>query len=65
MDQRDRPASTSFQRGDHADAVEVTSQMVDAGLAELWPGEMRPYQDEAEVLGRVFVAMVNAQRGRQ
>lgn len=44
---------------DEDKSIEVTSEMVDAGLAELFPCELRPYQDEEEVLGRVFRAMVN------
>lgn len=36
----------------------ITPEMIEAGLAALWPTEVRPYQDEAEVLGRIFRAMV-------
>jgi hypothetical protein len=41
------------------DVVIVTDEMVAAGRAELWPCELRSYQDAEEVLGRVFVAMLN------
>ena len=38
--------------------IEITDEMVAAGRAELWPCEVRPYQDEEEVLVRVFLAML-------
>jgi hypothetical protein len=41
-----------------ADEPEVTAEMVSAGLAALWPCELHPCQDEAEVLAKVFRAMV-------
>jgi hypothetical protein len=45
--------------GGTQDEIKVTSEMVSAGVSELGPCELRPYQDEAEVLGRVFRAMLN------
>ena len=40
------------------EGVEITEEMVASGRAELWPCVLRPYQDEEEVLSRVFLAML-------
>ena len=42
----------------NAEEIEVTEEMISAGMAELSPCTLRPFQDENDVMGRVFVAMV-------
>ena len=49
-------------QGDYIQEIEVTDQMISAGLAALFPSaELHPAADEAEVMARVFRAMVMAQ----
>ncbi len=65
--ERDRPA-VNRERAKHGapdESVAVTSEMVSAGVGALWPCELLPFQHEAEVLGRVYVAMRNARPGRR
>lgn len=45
-------------KGDYGFDGEITDAMVRAGLAELWPCELRLFQNEAEVMARVYRAMV-------
>ena len=38
--------------------IEITPEMVEAGLMALWPCELLAFQDAAEVLEQVFRAMM-------
>ncbi len=38
-------------------SIVVTPEMVAAGLTALWPCVLKSYQDEEEVMRRVYIAM--------
>jgi hypothetical protein len=43
-------------------AIEVTPQMIQAGRRALFPCELLPWQDEAQVMAEVYRAMASARQ---
>ena len=43
----------------HIAEVEITPEMIAAGLAAVWPAELSDWEDRGAVLNRVFSAMAS------
>lgn len=48
---------------DNLAEIEITDAMVQAGLFALYPSSVLPFEDEEEVVSRIYAAMEKARLG--